>query len=584
VVPLQSLGVIDVDASSVSDSDVLAHALANVSVEEKSRSFAVKRSSSFVNEYGRCDKDGNPVDGGIEDPNHLMAAFPVLFPYGKGGLEVDRKRKVPYESHVRWALQYADRRFRKDLSFIFQVFGVIQKRQMCFSASLQIRRASFHRHREIIHNVTPADLVKASAEELRRVPYTNPGVRALRQHVSAVRAKVMGTDESRTGIRSQIWGMTMMCGPPSLWITINPSDTNDPIAQVMAGVDINLDNFEKTAGPDGKTRARTIAADPFAAAKFFHYMINAIIETLFGFKKKRHNIFRTNGILGMVQGYIGTVEAQGRGTLHLHVLIWLVGALTAAKMRNALKSEDFRQKVIKYIDACIRADIDNRDTSAVLSIKKESAVAYSRPPNPKSANFAEIARESEKALVRTVQVHTCSKEGCIVIKNGRLQCKRRAPFPVAKATWVNEDGSWGVKRTYGYLNNWNPTILLGVRSNHDIKLITNGVETKDITWYITQYATKKQYRSCNTSALLAKRLAFHKIQEKYTSDCQLLNKRLLSRSANTLSREQEFGAPEVMSYLMGWGDRYISHNFATIYWDGVTGSLKRKFPELRMTK
>ena len=37
--------------------------------------------------------------------------------------------------------------------------------------------------------------------------------------------------------------MCMMKGPPSLWITINPSDTRDPIAQVFAGEKIDMDDF-----------------------------------------------------------------------------------------------------------------------------------------------------------------------------------------------------------------------------------------------------------------------------------------------------------------------------------------------------
>ncbi|KAF8158851.1 hypothetical protein BJ912DRAFT_1009669 [Pholiota molesta] len=31
--------------------------------------------------------------------------------------------------------------------------------------------------------------------------------------------------------------------PPSLWITINPADTQDPIAQFIAGISFDLDNF-----------------------------------------------------------------------------------------------------------------------------------------------------------------------------------------------------------------------------------------------------------------------------------------------------------------------------------------------------
>ncbi len=80
-----------------------------------------------MSEYGRKSDDGLRTDGGPSNPNHLLGAFPVLFPFGIGGFETSRHVNVPYEVHARWALMYADRRFRKDLHFLFQVFGVVQK-------------------------------------------------------------------------------------------------------------------------------------------------------------------------------------------------------------------------------------------------------------------------------------------------------------------------------------------------------------------------------------------------------------------------------------------------------------------------
>ena len=156
-----------------------------------------------------------------------------------------------------------------------------------------------------------------------------------------------------------------------------------------------------------------------------------------------------------------------------------------------------------------------------------------------------------------------------------------SPFAMSSQEWIEPSGSWGPKRYCGYLNNWNPVILQALRSNHDIKLITNAPETKDITWYITMYATKKQARSSNASALLATRLALHNAQERARHDNVDRNKRLLQRCANALSREQEFSAPEVVSYIMGWGDRYISHNFVMIYWDSVVITLLKAYPGLK---
>jgi hypothetical protein len=92
----------------------------------------------------------------------------------------------------------------------------------------------------------------ASAEESRKQPFPNPVVKALCSQILSIRAKVMGTDESRVKIRGQIKGMCVMKAPPSLWITINPSDTGDPITQVMVGEAINLDDFIKTARPNSQ--------------------------------------------------------------------------------------------------------------------------------------------------------------------------------------------------------------------------------------------------------------------------------------------------------------------------------------------
>jgi hypothetical protein len=169
-------------------------------------------------------------------------------------------------------------------------------------------------------------------------------------------------------------------------------------------------------------------------------------------------------------------------------------------------------------------------------------------------------------------------------EKGRIKCKCRAPFEVSTRDYVDEDGRWGPKRTYRYINNWCPPIMQCTRCNQDIKLITNGAETTDISFYITLYVAKRQSKSSNSSALLVKKLAFHKKRERYNSDICRLNKRLLQRCANTLSCEQEFSAPEVISYLMAWGDRYISHYFVTIYWLAVTTLIKRRFPQMRLVK
>lgn len=575
---LQSLGVVDVAATDVQDNEVLAHALRNVARNDKDHGWAIRRSSDFVNEYPRRDSQGNLTDGYGANPNHLLGSFPWLFPYGKGGFEVNRPSKVSYEQHARWAIRYEDKRFCLDFHFIFQVFGVLQKRSLCAAATLQISKSTFQRYEAQISHLTSSDFETAAEEERSHRPFSNVVMQAMRRTISFVRANVMGTDESRTKIRSYIWGMCIKKNPPSIWLTINPADTQDPVAQVLTGKDIDLDHF---IAQDYSLLDSSVTNDPHASASFFHLMINAILQHLLGIRRTTHNhpCEIETGVLGDINGYIGTVEAQGRGTLHLHMIVWLKGSPTLSRMKKLLLDDQFRTRLCSFIQANIRADLRNFYGPAVLALPHKKDVAFSRPIDPRLPDYDKLAQDAEESIARTVQVHQCGL-ACMRFEKGKMVCKRRAPFQLANHDWVDSSGLWGPRRTYGYFNNWCPAILQCLRANHDIKLLTNGEHTKDLAWYITFYSTKKKVASSNTSALLANTYAFHNASEPSTRDLSSLNKKLIQRCANTLSREQELSGPEVISYLMGWGDRFISHHFEPIPWYPLLNLLKKVFPSL----
>ncbi|KAJ3845811.1 hypothetical protein EV368DRAFT_90054 [Lentinula lateritia] len=131
------------------------------------------------------------------------------------------------------------------------------------------------------------------------------------------------------------------------------------------------------------------------------------------------------------------------------------------------------------------------------------------------------------------------------------------------------------------VNGFNPTISEVQFCNNDQKLVTNGDEMQDMTYYITTYSTKKRDHSTNESAILAQRLAYHREQEHLNSDHVNVSRKLVMQCTTVLNRQQELSAPEVVSYLMAWGDRYILHNFTPIYIDGLNGILRKHYPILQ---
>ncbi len=147
--------------------------------------------------------------------------------------------------------------------------------------------------------------------------------------------------------------------------------------------------------------------------------------------------------------------------------------------------------------------------------------------------------------------------------------------------WVLPTGEWGPKRLSPKMVAWCPDLLECLKSNQDIKIITNAVDTKDITWYITNYATKKQALTWNMSATLAHTLAFEMEADSKTMECRDLGKKLVQKFSHAMNKDQEFSVCEAISYVMGWGDRFISHHFVPVYWDAVSAAIQDLYPQVR---
>ncbi|TFK58408.1 hypothetical protein BDN72DRAFT_782129, partial [Pluteus cervinus] len=587
VLCLRPHGVVNLSGTNVPNEELMASALRNAAAPlDGADDYQVCHGSSFVNEYPRINEEtGKRSNGGFENPNHLLGAFPVLFPYGAGGFEVERSHLVSYERHAQWALRYADQRFRKDLYFVFQVFNILQKRQVCRKVRLHIQKDSYNQNANLLRSLSAQDLTKAAEEEAAKKPFSNPAVKALRANLKAVRGKVTGTDESKVKLCSKIWSAVAMFGPPSIWLTINPADTSDPIAFKMADGTIDLDNFTMIGLPSGSEQVSSVTEDPFISAQYLHYVINVILQDMLGLSRNSSGHFcRKEGILGLVQAYIGSVEAQGRGSLHVHLLLILAHTPSADKLRIALLSEEFRQCLTKYISLVIKGDLDEETPDVTLAVPKTVNPALSRPLDPREPGFALASKERVKTLARSVQVHQCTLSTCLRELRGKLKCKRRAPFPLARTDWVDEAGNCGPKRIYGYVNNFNEFLMLAICANHDLKLVTNGEDTRDLAWYMSNYALKNCRASNNISSLLAVRLLFEeKHNHPYQQKCRDTNARLLTQCVNTLSRQQELSRPEVVSLLMGWGDHFLSHRYVPIFLNGIAGFLKRSFPHIRST-
>ncbi|CAF4228792.1 unnamed protein product, partial [Adineta steineri] len=72
------------------------------------------------------------------------------------------------------------------------------------------------------------------------------------------------------------------------------------------------------------------------------------------------------GVVGPVKAYFGTVESQGRASLHLHFLIWLNHDLKPADMKQKIQDPSFRENLIAYLEDIIKEDLDEFNDKCIF--------------------------------------------------------------------------------------------------------------------------------------------------------------------------------------------------------------------------
>ncbi|CAF4041639.1 unnamed protein product, partial [Adineta steineri] len=342
VIPVNNSAVLDVNGSSISSeerNDYLLKKIKNDGTNDEmdvENIYLIPHSSKPVNEYF--------------NPKLLAGLYPTLFCYGLGAPEDQtRPLTINLREHIRYLLSYNDRRFEKNHSFIFVVFNLLQRRDACFHAQLIATKPYFRSSAQEIHSLKTSD-IEAALKNISTGTHnkgSNKALGKLVNHIKTIGGRVIGSAYSRTSLRTHLHAMIFNQSLPNIFRTLNPADIHSPVALYFAGVKLDLNNVQAKQLMGAYKRAEIIASHPVATAKFFHILICDILDTM---------ILR--GVVGPVKAYFGTVESQGQGSLHLHLLIWLNHDLKPADMKNKIQDPSFRENLIAYLEDIIKEDLN----------------------------------------------------------------------------------------------------------------------------------------------------------------------------------------------------------------------------------
>jgi hypothetical protein len=449
---------------------------------------------------------------------------------------------------------------------MYLLYDVIQLRKSSLGNHFLVKRQNWRSAADDIASLTLGQLQNAVKATADGQTLNDPVIRRLQQNIVTIRMRVPGSFAQKLTMRSEIRGIIVRYGMPAFWITINPSDLRNPLVLILAGVEY----FGSILDSANATIRETIAtSNPVAVAKFFHHVCDAVFSGLLA------SGCEDLGILGDVSNHFGVVETNGRGMLHLHVLVWLRGNLGFSTLRQRLQTDpDYADRMINYLESIISQSIDN-------TIQNESDSDHPFiPPSTRGtesdeAFFARLVDDSN-TVARKKQLHskhhlsTCFKyqrSG-----SGKSSCRFGMPRELVPTSTIDEFGIIHLVRSHPWVNPWNPALASCLRSNHDISWIPTVSKSLSLIYYITNYATKDDvspWQIIAKAALLKQSIERAKTADPPTAtDLRLQEKGTTNfalRCFNTLAHDREVSGIQVASTLLQLPFYYTnSYNFMRV--------------------
>ncbi|KAJ7046271.1 hypothetical protein C8F04DRAFT_939045, partial [Mycena alexandri] len=266
-------------------------------------------------------------------------------------------------------------------------------------------------------------------------------------------------------------------------------------------------------------------------------------------------------------------------------------------------SPEFQCKMFRWLESIIKCQLPS-----TLEPLVETDGEMKAPPLPfgrtdprltKDPRTAEMSEEEFQAAFReTVEDlailynwhdhrDTCWKH----LKNGERRtdenCRMRIDGSINPFTHLDpETESIILRRLHPRISNYNELVTFLLRCNMDIKYVGSGEAAKALVYYITDYITKGTLAT--HIGLVALEYAIKRNQEKFDPAKRShyidadVNRSLTTKTIMALMSKQEMSHQQVMSYLVGGGDCYASHNFKVVKWgdfDRAMANAEKKLQE-----
>ncbi|KIO10508.1 hypothetical protein M404DRAFT_21439 [Pisolithus tinctorius Marx 270] len=320
-------------------------------------------------------------------PAFLTAVFPHLNPWGIGGFNHPARRPeqhISFQRQLKNLLRQVDSPFAQDPSFPFVCWNILQKRAASENVAFSIPSARCHSLVSDIHEAE--SFITSLAEKLERDPRAKVetvgerGALRLFRELNVICRSLPGSDGYKLCRRNEIRSLTRQLGTPAFFLTLNPHDLTNVLVAHFGGLDVSL-----WCQLGAYEWAVFVASHPAAAAKAFDVLIQGFIDVVIKYNNG-------SGLFGRCSGYYGTVEAQGRGTLHCHMLLWIDGHPNPERLRSMMMNDErFEGLLFRWLEDVIRCELPGTTIESIGDTGSSKPARAEDVPDPRLQEPPQIA-------------------------------------------------------------------------------------------------------------------------------------------------------------------------------------------------
>ena len=407
----------------------------------------------------------------LRDDNVEERSFPNIFPTGEFGFSHKREVKLSLAEYVSTRLKGADPRF-VSTDYLFWSQNLLEYNRLISSVSIALRKG--HSSSQNGSAITAGLLKNESA--VNALLRTDLGYKFT--------AAVCGSPAYWQKTRYELLAMINQLGIPTFFLTLSAADLHwpDMIKAVASQFGTTLSD-EDVMNMSFTERCRYVKLNPVTVARHFDYRLRTLFKDV---------IFSKEKPLGEVTDYFRRIEAQARGSVHAHCLLWV---------KDAPKlGENIEAEVLSFIDkhCTVALPSDDEDLSTLLKRQRHSHTKTCGKSSEQNCRFNFPKTPQVRTRVGLLDPkldadNEIFKRQAMEVWEEHPESKPPTQLKVDNLLNSNYSGAITIflRRTAeeAYINNYNPTILRAWQANMDIQYVTN---INAVVNYILGYVTKPE--------------------------------------------------------------------------------------------